>query len=181
MLRQLQAAFLQQLRPEDHGVHQDIVPLHETVAVVPAHHPALRQDMAVVHDLLALLALLLVDEIADQHIQGRGPPCHLPQGVQHLQVGLLLHPVVAVHHLEVKAGGVLDTRVDGSAMAPVLLVDSLNDGGVSALVLVRNLRGPVLHGTVVHDDDLHVLSAHQQRIHTFPHVVFRIIAWNRYR
>ena len=69
VLRQLQAALPEHLRPEDDRVHQDVFTDREAVGLVPGKDPAHRQTLAVLHDRVTVLVLLVVDEIADEKIQ----------------------------------------------------------------------------------------------------------------
>ena len=178
VLGQLQAALEQQGRPVDHGVHEDILPFHEKLHVAPAKYLVLGKRSVIAHHLLALCPLFLVDKVGHQHVQGLPAVHKAAQGLQHLGVGLLVDPVVAVHHLEKDAGGISQACVHRLAVAAVLLVDRLADGGVFPGILVRDLGGAVPGGTVVHDNDLHLLAAGQERLNTVFHIRLRIVAWN---
>ena len=101
MLRKLQSAFLKQLRTEDHRMHQYVMSLDKMMAVLPGEHPLYRQNMTVLNNFLATLAFLLIDIVADQHVQCLTASCQLPQSVQDLKIGILLHPVITVHHLKI--------------------------------------------------------------------------------
>ena len=62
------------------------------------------------------------------------------------------------------------------SVAAVLLMDGLDDGGVLGSVLVADGRGLVLHGTVVHEDDLSLLPGGEQRFDAVAHICRRVVA-----
>ena len=168
---QLQATFPKQLGAEDHRMHQDIMPFGKMMAVLPGKQLVLRQDMPIIHDLLAFFPLFLIDKVADQHVQYPAYTGLLPQRIQYLAIRFFLDPVIAVHHFEIKACGILNTCVHRSAVSAVFLVYHLHNGGILGCVRIRDFRRAVLLRTVVHYDDLHVLAAGQQGINTFAHIV----------
>ena len=94
---------------------------------------------------------LLVIEVAaegdDIHVSLLGHPVGV---FQHLG----FEEIVAVQQRQVFAGGVLQTRVPGSAGTAVFLVDRL-DSGVPGSVFLQNCQGIVL-GIVIHADDLNI-------------------------
>lgn len=55
------------------------------MAVLPGEHPLYRQNMTVLNNFLATLAFLLIDIVADQHVQCLTASCQLPQSVQDLK------------------------------------------------------------------------------------------------
>ena len=181
VLGQLQPALPQKLRPVDHGVHEDVLPQHKVLHIAPGDQLADRKGLLVVHHLFSPGALFLVDEVAHQKIQGRLPLHEGAQGIQDLHVGLLIDPVVAVHHLEIDSGGVSQAGVHRLPVSAVFLVDRPADARIIPLVFVRDLPGSVLGGAVVHDEDLHLLPPRQQALYTMTHIVFRIIAGNCHR
>ena len=60
-------------------------------------------------------------------------------------------------------------------MSPVWLVNGPADSGILLLITVGNLSRPVL-GSIVHNQDLHLVTADQQRIQAPFHVILRIVA-----
>ena len=119
---------------------------------------------------------MLVDIVADHEVGGGAAGHEGVQAGQHLLEGVGVQPVVAVHHLVVEAGGVADALVDALAVAAVLLMDGLDDGGVLGGVLVADGGGLVLHGTVVHEDDLGLLPGGEQRFDAVAHICRRVVA-----
>ena len=176
MLRQRNAAFLQKPCPENNGMHEYIMPLLEMMAFLPGKHPSHRQGMPVLYHLFPLLPLLLIHIIANQHIQGSASACQLPQCVQHLEVRLLLDPVVAVNHLEIKPCGTGNPGIHRSAVSAVGLMDDPDYAGKAGCIFVGYLCGVVLCRAVVHNNDFYVLSSHKQGFDTLSHIVFRIVA-----
>jgi hypothetical protein len=63
------AALPEHLGPENDRVHQDVFADGEAVGLLPGKDPADRQALAVLHDRVPVLVLLVVDEIADEKIQ----------------------------------------------------------------------------------------------------------------
>ena len=60
--------------------------------------------------------------------------------------------------------------VNRSAMSAVLLMDRFADPRIFFLVAVSDLGRIVFCGTVVHDQDLHLISARKQRLDTIFHI-----------
>ncbi len=171
MLRKVQVRFPEELRAVDHGVHEDIVALPEVSHILPGKLPIHRQGALVLDHLVALLALLVIDIVAQQHVELRVGLGKAAQRIEDLAVGRCLQMVIAVDDLEEGAGRVLDARVDRRAVAAVLLVDDPDNVRIQHLILIRNFRRMVLR-SVIDDDDLHVLAADQQRIDALFHVAF---------
>ena len=130
----------------------------------------------VIHYLFPLCPLFLVYKVCNQHIQGDIVMAELAQGLKYLTVSILIHPVVTVHHLEKNTCGIPKAGIDRLTMAAVLLVDGAADSRVTFFVFVCNLTGVVFRRTVVHNEDLHLITAREQRFDTMPHVSRRVIA-----
>ena len=64
-----------------------------------------------------------------------------------------------------------DPGVDCAAVALVGLMDGADDPGMPALQTVGDLRRPV-RGAVIDDEDLHLVSAHQQGADAVFHIGF---------
>ena len=65
-------------------------------------------------------------------------------------------------------------------MSAVLLMNSTHNRRKLCFIFVCNLCGTVFGRTVIDDQDLHILSADQQGINTFSHILFRIVTGNCY-
>ena len=121
---------------------------------------------------------MLVHIVADHHVR-RGAAGHQSgQAGQNLFQGVGVQPVVAVHYLIVQACGVADALIHTLAVAAVFLMDGLDDGGIFGDVLVADGGGIVLHGTVVHKDDLGLLSGRKQGLDAMAHICRRVVARN---
>ena len=57
-------------------------------------------------------------------------------------------------------------------MSAIFLMDGPTDARIIFLVFIGNLRGPILGGTVVHDQDLHLIAAGQQGVDAVSHIGF---------
>ena len=57
-------------------------------------------------------------------------------------------------------------------------MDGLDDGGIFGGVLVADGGSIVLHGTVVHKDDLGLLSGRKQGLDAMAHICRRVVARN---
>ncbi len=180
MLRQCQLTVAQKSGTENHRMHQYIMPLGKMMAIVPGKQLPRRKNMTIMHYLLPLLPLFFIYKIADKHIQCTGPPSQFPQGIKNLQIRLFLHPVVAVHNLEIQSFRIPNPCIDGGAMSSVLLMNRFDNRGILLGIFLCNPGRPVF-GTVVHDNDFHILAARQQRFDAFSHICLRIIAGDRYR
>ena len=126
--------------------------------LVPGKHLVFRQSAGIPHRALEIGADLFIDIVAHQQVGaialGRKPA----QSVQHLGVGIVVQPVVAVHHLEIQTLGVFHTGHHRGAVAAVRLMDGPHNAGIVLLVFVRN-GGGIVGGTVIHDQDLHLVAA----------------------
>ena len=128
------------------------------------------------HDLLAAVLHVLVDIVADKHVQ------LLPEGdegaqlVQRLREGLFVQPIVGVHDLVVKAAGMAQTLIDPFPVAAVFLMDGAHDVGVLGGVAVADGGGVVLGGAVVHQNDLRLRPGGEQRLHAVVYVGGGIVA-----
>ena len=119
---------------------------------------------------------MLIHIVADHQVRGGVVLHQNRQLIQHLFQGLGVQPVVTVHHLVVQAGGVADALIDALAVAAVLLMDGLDDGGVLCGVLVADGGGVILDGTIVHQNDLGLLACAQQRFDAVTHIGCGIVA-----
>ena len=175
MAGQIQAAVDQQLSAVDHRVHQDVLTLVEAAHLIPADHLLFGQGIAVAHHLFVAGAHLVVHKVAHHQVHLLLLLHEAAQSAQDLGKGLFIHPVVAVHDLEVTAPGVFQAGHHRRAVAAVLLMHRTHDAGIQSLVFIRNGSGIVL-GAVVHNQDLHLVAAGEQGIHTMAHVVLRVEA-----
>ena len=128
-----------------------------------------------------LCALLLIDKVGDEHIQGLVTHNKVSQRLQYFFVCFLIDPVIAVYHFKVDTGCCPKTGIDCLTVAAILLMDGLADARITRLVLVRDLGGIVLCEAIIHDQDLYFVSAREQRLDTVSHIAFRIITRNCYR
>ena len=119
---------------------------------------------------------MLVDVVADHQVGGGAAGHKSLQLGQHGLQGGGVQPVVAVHDLVIQAGGVPDALIHALAVAAVLLMDGLDDGGVLCGVLVADGGGVILDGTIVHQNDLGLLACAQQRFDAVTHIGCRVVA-----
>ena len=180
MLRELQTALAQELRAVDEGVHEQVLPFAEAAGAVPAQDPVPGEGAAVADDLLVGDAHFVIDVVADEQVHRLLHPGEIPQDREDAREGVRIHPVVAVHHLEVEPHGIADAGHHRAAVAGVLLVDGPDGGGVGLRQFIGDGGGAVF-GAVVHDEDLDLLTAGQQRLHTVAHIVLGVVAGYRHR
>ena len=157
-------------------MHQDVLVGAEAPDVHPAEQPVLRENVGVPDGVAGAVLDVLVDIVAEQQVGGGAAVEQQAQPVQHLFKGFGVQPVVAVHHLVIKAGGVADALVDPFAVAAVLLMDGPDDGGVFGGVLVADGGGVVFGRAVVDQDDLGVLAGGPQGVDAVAHIGRRVIA-----
>ena len=144
--------------------------------VHPSEEPVLREDVGVADGVAGVVLHMLVHVVADHQIGGGAAGREGLQLGQHGLEGGGVEPVVAVHDLVVQAGGVPDALIDALAVAAVLLMDGLDNGGVLLGIFVADGGGLVLDGTVVHEDDLGLFSGGEQGLDAVTHISGRIIA-----
>lgn len=163
-------------------MHEQVLAHAEVPDLPPAEDPSLGEGEAVVDDVARPVLDMLVDVVRDDQIDTIPELDEAPQlGEQGLERGGV-DPVVGVDVLEVDALGVLERLHDRDPMAPVLLMDGLDDRGMALLPRPCAGKRVILCGPVVHDDDLHVLgevTALKDRLDAVVHVSRRVVARNR--
>ena len=122
----------------------------------------------------------IVHKVADHHIHQF--PCFMEpaQQFQQFQQHLGIHPVVAVHHFEIKPRSQRQALHHGAPMARVLLVDRPDDPRIGCFQFVCN-GGSIVLGTVIHNQDLDLISARDQRLYTMAHIVLGIVTRHCHR
>ena len=121
---------------------------------------------------------MLVDVVADHHVQRFLSLGQFLQLGQHPLQGIFVQPVVGVHHLVVHPLGVAQPLVDPFAVAAVGLMDGADDVGVALGIFICD-GARFVHGAVIHQDDLHLIAAGQQSVRTVAHIGCGIIAGHR--
>ena len=178
VLGQHHAAVSQDLGAVDDRVHEQVLVRAEVAHMHPAEQAVLREDVGVAHGVGGVVLHMLVDVVADHQVGGGAAGHKSLQLGQHGLQGGGVQPVVAVHDLVVEAGGVADALIDTLTMTAVLLMDGFDDGGILGGVLVADGWGLVFHGTVVHKDDLGLLSSRKQGLDAMAHICRRVVARN---
>ena len=176
MLGQHHAALTQHLGAVHDRVHQQVLVRAEMAHMHPVEQAVFREDVGVPDGMAGAILHMLIHIVADHQVRGGAAGHEGLQAVQDLFQGVGVQPVVAVHDLIVQAGGIADALVDAFAVAAVLLMDGLDDGGIFGGVLVADGGGVVLGGTIVHQDDLGLLSGREQRLDAVAHIGRRVVA-----
>ena len=147
-------------------------------AIRPGEHLVLGEDIVIVNGAGGVVCHVLIDIVAQHHVQRRFHGLN-PQLTQYLLQGVGIQPVVGVHDLIIEPGGMPKPLIHALAMTAVGLMDGANDVRVLPGISVTDGRGVVLGGAVVHQYDLNVLAAGQQRVHAFFHIGGAVIAGHR--
>ena len=142
----------------------------------PAEQSVLGEHVGVAHGMAGVVLHVLVDIVADHQVRRGAPGSQRVQLGQHGPEGCFVQPVVAVHYLVIQAGGVADALIHALAVAAVLLMDGLDDGGIFGGVLVADSGGVILGGTIVHQDDLGLLPGGEQGLDAVAHICRRVVA-----
>ena len=71
MLGQSQIALPQQLRPIDHGMHENILAGSKEAAVLPGEHLILGEYVVIVDGVGGIVRHVLIDIVAQHHIERR--------------------------------------------------------------------------------------------------------------
>ena len=180
----LKAALAQHAGPVDDGVHQDILALHEKTHILPVKELILGKCCPVVHDLFAFCPLFFVYEIAYQHIQGIFLGFRFlitAQDGEDFLKSFFIYPVIAVYYLKESAGGIAQAGIDCFTVAAVFLVDSPADVRITGSVFIGDLSRSVLGRPIVHDQNFDLRSSGKKSLDAVTHIVFGIVAGNRYR
>ena len=181
MLWQFQAAVPKHFHTVNDRMHQDILSQAEASCTVPVDELAFWERHVVVHDLFVFCALFLINEVGNQHIQRHIVMDKFAQRIQNLHIRLFVDPVIAVHDLIIDARRIAQSRIDGLAVTTVFLMNRPANPRIVSLILIGNLRRIIFCGTVIHDQDLHLIAARQQGFDAVTHICRRIVARNRYR
>ena len=176
VLGQHHAAVPQHLCAVHHRVHQQVLVGPEVADMRPAEQSVLGEHVGVAHGVAGVVLHMLVDIVADHQVRRGAPGSQRVQLGQHGPEGCFVQPVVAVHYLVVQAGGVADALIHALAVAAVLLMDGLDDGGIFGGVLVADGGGVILGGTIVHQDDLGLLPGGEQGLDAVAHICRRVVA-----
>ena len=176
VLGQHHAAVPQHLCAVHHRVHQQVLVGPEVADMRPVEQPVLGEHVGVAHGVAGVVLHMLVDIVADHQVRRGAPGSQRVQLGQHGPEGCFVQPVVAVHYLVVQAGGVANALIHALAVAAVLLMDGLDDGGIFGSVLVADGGGVILGGTIVHQDDLGLLPGGEQGLDAMAHIGRRVIA-----
>ena len=180
MLWQFQAAVPKHFHTVNDRMHQDILSQAEASCTVPVDELAFWKRHVVVHDLFVFCALFFINEVGNQHIQRHIVMDKFAQRIQNLHICLFVDPVIAVHDLIIDARRIAQSRIDGLAVTTVFLMNRPANPRIVSLILIGNLRRIIFCGTVIHDQDLHLIAARQQGFDAVTHICRRIVARNRY-
>ena len=156
MLRKLHSAFMQEFGTVNNRMHQKVFSLRHMHAV-PSENLIYRQAMTVLHNFLAGCPLLLINKIADQHIDCLRSTHEFSQCMQNLCISFFIYPVIAVYNLEIKACGITDAGIDSFSMSAVFLMDSLNNRRIFLCICICDLCSTVGR-SVIYYKNLHIFS-----------------------
>ena len=177
VLRQLQAAVAQHLCPENDRMHENILADRETVGLIPRKNASNGKAAPVLHDLVTVLVFFVIDKVADKKIQGFFLTGETAQHIEDTLISAGTDLVVTVDNLEVKTCGIFNSCIDRSAVAFVGLVNGADNAGMLSLKAVGNLRCAI-PGSIIHDQDLHLISSHKKRFDAVFHICFRVVTGN---
>ncbi len=176
VFRQNHPAAAQHLCPEDQRMHDQILRCMKSSDIVPVTHFLCRENIAVLHDTARSFFQMVVNIIAYKQIRHLTDQTsffsHTKSPDPRKQSGIcrLIQPVIRIHHLKIGPCRQLQPLVDAGPMAAVLLVDRPDDTRIPRRIIVCDLcRG--ICGTVIYNNDLHVLSAGEQRIDAPLHII----------
>ena len=161
------------LGAEGAGMDGEHLVYPEGLGVLPGEDPVFRQYTGIVDGAVSIAVRMDVIVVGHHHIHAALPLAFL-QRVQE-SGKIRAEGVVAVHDLEIGAGGMLQALVDALAVAAVFLMDDPHNVREFPGVFVGDLPGVVL-GAVVNNDDLHPVSPGQEALDALFHIVLRIVA-----
>ena len=132
-------------------MHQKVFALRH-MHTVPAKNFVNRKAASVLHDFLAGCSLLLIDKVADQHIQCLRSACQLCQGTKDLHIRFFIYPVITVYNLKVKTCRITDSGIDSFSMSTIFLMDSFDDRRIFFRICICNLCCTVRRPIINHKD-----------------------------
>ena len=91
---------------------------------------------------------------------------------QNLLICFLIYPVVAVYDFEKYARCISQSRIDSFAMTAIFLMDRAADTGIALFIFICDLSRPVLCGTVIYDQNLHLIPSSEKRTDAVLHISF---------
>ncbi len=165
MLRQNHARLAQNLRPIDQRMHYQILCRAERSDLIPCTNLFLWKNILKMNRLFCSLIQMIVCIIANQQIRTKSrvtPPRYL---FQKRPVGILLQPVIRIHHLKIHSRGKRKPPVDTRTMPAVLLVHHSHNPRILSGILLCNVSCTVCR-TVIDNDNLHIFPANDQRVQT---------------
>ena len=151
--------------------------------VIPGTGRFRREYIPVRHRVRRSLLQVIVSIIAHDQIRLIHKFCHrsraeLLHARKQSAVRILRKPVIRIHHFKITARRKVQSRVDAGAVSAVRLVYRTHDSRIVSLIFVRDLPRPVGR-SVINQQNLHILPADQQGIHTALHICSRIVTRHR--
>ena len=153
-------------------MHEYVLTDHEKFYILPSKDAVLWKGGMVFHHLFTSCSLFFVYEIGHQHIQSFPPVNEPAQGFQNLLICFLIYPVVAVYDFEKYARCISQSRIDSFAMTAIFLMDRAADTGIALFIFICDLSRPVLCGTVIYDQNLHLIPSSEKRTDAVLHISF---------
>ena len=148
--------------------------------LIPSEYLLFREHLMIADCMRCTILHMFIDIIADKHIHTLAVLSELFQSIQHNPVAVCIQPVVWIHNLEIHASGIGNTGIHCTTMTCILLMDRTADPRILCFIFIRN-GSCAIAGTVIYNNNLHVLAARQQWINTLAHISFRVVARNRKR
>ena len=110
--------------------------------MIPLEYFILRKCL-VPHHFLCFCTCLVVDKIADEHINSLRTCHQFFQSFDNIRINIHIYPVIAVHHFIVYSGCVTQSGIDCLSMSAVLLMDRPLRSPDNFFILICNLCGIV--------------------------------------
>ena len=165
--------FTHDLGAESAGMDGEHLVYPEGFGILPCEDTVLRQHGGIVDGAIPVAVGMDVVVVCHYHIHAALPLAFLKSVQKFGEIGA--EGVVAVHDLEIGAGGVLQSLIDALTVAAVFLMNDPHNVREFPGIFVGDFSGVIL-GAVINNDDLHPVSPGQEALDALLHIVLRIVA-----
>ena len=125
-----------------------------------------------------LLISCVIDVVIDNEIRDRFLPCIGSNQVQHASEGIRIQAVIGIHCFEVQAKGIGNAGIQTGPVSAVFLMNDTHTVRIVTDEGVRDGTGSVM-GTVIDNENIQLITAGEQGLYAFLHIILRIITGNQ--
>ena len=140
------------------------------MAITPGKDLILRKHSVEMNYFLSLLAVFLIDIVADEKIKLLAAHDQLFEFSEDLGIGTFLNPVIRINDLEKQSCRILNARIYRSAVSLIRLVNGADYSGILSLIFSGNLKCVVLGRSVIYYQYFDIIPSGQERLYRSSHI-----------